>query len=173
MRPIRAAVITISDAGSAGEREDVSGPLLRDLLVREGVTVVRTSIVPDETATIQAAVLRLVHVDHVDLVVTTGGTGPTPRDTTPEATRGLIEREMPGLCEALRGDGYQHTPLAAISRGIAGLRSRTLIINLPGSPKAVAEGMETLAPILPHAIRMVRGVDTEHRGGRGRAAHRT
>ena len=99
----------------------------------------------------------------VDLVVTTGGTGPAPRDVTPEATQAVIEREMPGLAEVLRSEGYRKTPLAVISRGVAGIRGQTLIVNLPGSPRAVREGMETLAPILPHAIKMLRGVETEHK----------
>jgi molybdenum cofactor synthesis domain-containing protein len=119
--------------------------------------------VPDERADVERTLKTLADETRVDLVVTTGGTGPAPRDITPEATLAVTEREMPGLAEVLRFEGYRKTPLAVISRGVAGIRGRTLIINLPGSPKAVREGMETLAPILPHAIRMLRGVDTEHR----------
>jgi molybdenum cofactor synthesis domain-containing protein len=96
------------------------------------------------------------------LVLTTGGTGLTPRDRTPEATRAVIDREVPGLAEVLRFEGYRQTPMAVISRGIAGLRGQTLIINLPGSPKAVRDGLRILAPILPHAVQMARGIDTEH-----------
>ena len=106
--------------------------------------------------------VELADEARVDLVVTTGGTGPAPRDVTPEATGAVIEREMPGLAEVLRFEGYRKTPLAVLSRGVAGIRGGTLIVNLPGSPKAVREGMETLTPVLPHAIKMLRGVDTEH-----------
>jgi len=159
---IRAAVVTVSDKGYAGEREDTSGPLLAGLLQEAGVEVVTQTIVPDEPAQIQETLAHLVDELELDLVVTTGGTGFTPRDRTPEATRAVIDREAPGLAEVLRWEGYRRTPLAVLSRGIAGLRGRTLIINLPGSPKAVREGMEVLAPILPHAVRMARGVETEH-----------
>lgn len=162
MTAIRAAVITVSDKGYAGLREDVSGPLLAALLKDVGAVVVGETIVPDELESIQAALLGYSHGSAVDLILTTGGTGPTPRDVTPEATGAVVEREVPGLAEVLRLEGYRKTPLAALSRGIAGVRARTLIINLPGSPKAVREGMQTLAPILPHAIQMVRGADTEH-----------
>jgi molybdenum cofactor synthesis domain-containing protein len=162
MQSIQAAVVTVSDKGAAGQREDVSGPLLVDLLRKLGAHVVHQAIVPDEQAEIARALLMLADEMCVDLVVTTGGTGLTPRDVTPEATRAVIEREAPGLAEVLRFEGYRMTPLAVLSRGVAGIRGRTLIVNLPGSPKAVREGMETLAPILPHAIKMLRGVDTEH-----------
>lgn len=162
MEPIRAGVVTVSDKGYAGEREDASGPLLAELLRNIGAQVVRQAIVPDERAEIEHVLTELADEVQVDLVVTTGGTGPAPRDVTPEATRAVIEREMAGLAEVLRFEGYRRTPLAVISRGMAGIRGGTLIVNLPGSPKAVREGMETLAPILPHAIKMLRGVDTEH-----------
>lgn len=163
---IRAAVITVSDKGYAGEREDVSGPRLASLLQEMGAEVVSRSIVPDEPHVLSDLLSRLADEEGVDLVLTTGGTGPTPRDRTPEATREVIEREMPGLAEALRFQGYQHTPLAVISRGIAGIRGHTLIVNLPGSPRAVEQGMEVLTPILPHTVRMIRGTDTEHEEGR-------
>lgn len=162
MEQIRAGVVTVSDKGFAGEREDVSGPLLADLLRRMGAEVVSQTIVPDEQAQIGQVLTNLADEARVDLVVTTGGTGPTPRDVTPEATLTVIEREMSGLAELLRFEGYRKTPLAVLSRGVAGMRGGTLIVNLPGSPRAVREGMETLAPILPHAIRMLRGVHTEH-----------
>ncbi|HEY68420.1 MAG: molybdopterin adenylyltransferase [Chloroflexi bacterium] len=163
MEPIRAGVVTVSDKGYAGEREDASGPLLADLLRKMGAVVVSQTIVPDERAEIERVLIALADERRVDLIVTTGGTGPAPRDVTPEATWAVIEREMPGLAEVLRFEGYRKTPMAVISRGVAGIRGRTLIVNLPGSPKAVREGMETLAPILPHAIKMLRGVDTEHK----------
>jgi molybdopterin adenylyltransferase len=163
MNTIHAAVITVSDKGYAGEREDTSGPLLSELLRQMGAEVVHQTIVPDEQAHITQALQALADEARVDLVVTTGGTGPAPRDVTPEATRSVIERDMPGLAEVLRFTGYQQTPLAVISRGVAGIRGRTLIVNLPGSPRAVREGMATLAPILPHAIQMLQGIDTEHK----------
>ena len=159
---IKAAVVTVSDKGYAGEREDVSGPLLADLLRDNGIAVVTQTIVPDEPEQIQKALLHLADDLDLDLVLTTGGTGFTPRDQTPEATRLVIERETPGLAELLRMEGYRRTPRAVLSRGIAGLRGKTVIINLPGSPNAVREGMEILAPVLPHAVRMARGVDTAH-----------
>jgi len=162
MKPIQASIITVSDKGYAGEREDVSGPLLADILRKSGAEVVSQTIVPDEREQIERELVRLADEERVDLALTTGGTGLTPRDVTPEATLAVIERETPGLAEALRFEGYRKTSLAVISRGVAGTRGRTLIVNLPGSPKAVREGMETLTPILPHAIRMLRGKDTEH-----------
>jgi len=162
MDRIRTGVITVSDKGYAGLREDVSGPLLADLLSKGGACVISCTIVPDEQDVIREELLRLADELDVELIVTTGGTGPAPRDVTPEATHSVIERETPGLAEVLRFEGYRRTPMAVISRGVAGIYGQTLIINLPGSPKAVREGMETLAPILPHAIRMLRGVQTEH-----------
>jgi molybdopterin adenylyltransferase len=163
MEPIRAGIVTVSDKGYAGKRKDASGPLLAELLRRMGTEIVSQTIVPDKQAKIERMLIQLADEAQVDLVVTTGGTGPAPRDVTPEATQTVIEREMPGLAEALRFEGYRKTPLAVISRGVAGIRGGTLIVNLPGSPRAVREGMETLAPILPHAIKMLRGVDTEHK----------
>ncbi len=159
--------MTVSDKGYAGEREDVSGPLLADLLRKMGAEIVSQMIVPDERTEIERALRLLADEERVDVVITTGGTGPTPRDVTPEATQAIIERQMPGLAEILRIEGYRKTPLAVISRGVAGIRGRTLIVNLPGSPKAVREGMDTLTPILPHAIKMVRGKKTEHEVGPG------
>jgi molybdopterin adenylyltransferase len=162
MQSIRAAVVTVSDKGHVGERKDTSGPLLASLLQKIGAEVVRQVIVPDERPEIERVLIEMADGLQLDLIVTTGGSGLTPRDVTPEATLAVIERQAPGLAEALRFEGYRKTPLAVLSRGVAGVRGGTLIVNLPGSPKAVREGMETLAPILPHAVKMVRGVDTEH-----------
>jgi molybdopterin adenylyltransferase len=159
---IRAGVVTVSDKGHAGERKDASGPLLASLLQKIGAEVVRQVIVPDERSEIERVLIEMADEAQLDLIVTTGGSGLTPRDVTPEATLAVIERQAPGLAEVLRFEGYRKTPLAVLSRGVAGVRGRTLIVNLPGSPKAVREGMETLAPILPHAVKMARGVDTEH-----------
>jgi len=159
---MRAVVVTISDKGYSGEREDGSGPVLAEALRRIGAQVIDHRIVPDEPERISALLAELADRGDIDLIATTGGTGIAPRDRTPEATRAVIEREVPGIAEALRFEGYRHTPLAAISRGIAGIRGRCLIVNLPGSPRAVAEGMETLGTILPHAIEMMRGENLEH-----------
>jgi len=157
-----AAVVTVSDKGFLGKREDVSGQLLAEALVDMGAEVVKRVVVPDEPDQISQALTTLADQVGVDLVMTTGGTGPAPRDRTPEATLSVIEREMLGLAEVLRLEGYKSTPRAVLSRGVAGIRGRCLIVNLPGSPRAVREGMEILAGILPHAIQMVRGENLEH-----------
>ncbi len=146
--------MTVSDRSARGEREDASGPLLRDLLTQMGARIIATSVVPDERAEIAAHLMRLCK--EADLIVTTGGTGPAPRDVTPEATHDVIERELPGLVELLRWDGYRRTPFAVLSRAVAGIRGRTLIVNLPGSPNAVREGMQVLAPLLPAAIALIK-----------------
>lgn len=161
---IRAAVITVSDKGYAGEREDVSGPRLAAALREMGAEVLCEKVVPDLAEQISDTLAGLADEAGVDLIITTGGTGPAPRDCTPEATQAVIDREIPGIAEALRFEGYKKTPFALLSRGIAGLRGRCLIVNLPGSPRAVSEGMEILAPILPHAIQMARGENLEHGG---------
>ncbi len=161
---MRAAIVTISDKAFVGQREDSSGPILARALSELGAVVVESIILPDEQDRIAASLMRLADELRVDLVMTTGGTGPAARDRTPEATRAVIEREMPGLAEALRFQGYQKTPWAVLSRGLAGIRGACLIINLPGNPKAVLEGMEVLAAILPHAVQMIRGENLEHEG---------
>ncbi len=161
---MRAAIVTISDKAFVGQREDSSGPILARALSELGAVVIENIILPDEQDRIAAELMRLADELRVDLVVTTGGTGPAARDRTPEATRAVIEREMPGLAEVLRFQGYQKTPWAVLSRGLAGIRGACLIINLPGNPKAVLEGMEVLAAILPHAVQMIRGENLEHEG---------
>jgi molybdenum cofactor synthesis domain-containing protein len=153
-------ILTVSDKGAKGEREDRSGPAIRELVEAAGGQVVRTRIVPDEQADIRAALIAWSD-EGWDLVLTTGGTGFSPRDWTPEATRSVIEREAPGLAEAMRRAGAEKTPTAVLSRAVAGLRKTTLIINLPGSEKAVRESLEAILPVLPHAIGVLKGTDTE------------
>jgi molybdopterin adenylyltransferase len=153
-------ILTVSDKGARGEREDRSGPAVRELVEGAGGEVVRTRIVPDEQAEIRAVLLAWSD-EGLDLVLTTGGTGFSPRDWTPEATRNVLEREAPGLAEAMRRAGAGKTPTAILSRGVAGLRKATLIVNLPGSEKAVRESLAAILPVLPHAIGVLKGTDTE------------
>jgi len=158
---IRAGVLTISDKGARGEREDTSGAAARVLLAEAGVEVVRVAIVPDERDRI-ADTLREWCADSLDLVLTTGGTGLAPRDVTPEATRAVLDYEVPGIAEALRADGLRRTPFAMLSRAVAGVRGRTLIVNMPGSERAVRENLAVLLPVLPHAIATLRGEQGDH-----------
>jgi molybdenum cofactor synthesis domain-containing protein len=163
-RPITAAILTISDRCSRGEAEDASGPLL-ETLVRQHLAaeVISRACVPDEEGQI-ASRLRTwaMAAAPPDLILTTGGTGLTPRDVTPEATATVLQKRSPGLLELARQRCYPTTPRAALSRGEAGVVERTLVINLPGSPKGAGEFLQALIDILPHAIRMTRGHDTDH-----------
>jgi len=154
---IRATVITVSDACSRGERKDTSGEVLVQLLLDLGAEIVATQILSDDLEPLAAALLDCSERSDVNLVVTTGGTGFAPRDNTPEATRRVIEREAPGLAEAMRMETLKQTPMAMISRGVCGIRANTLIINLPGSPKAVSESFAVIAPVLKHAIALLAG----------------
>jgi molybdopterin adenylyltransferase len=158
---IHAVVITVSDACSRGEREDASGAALVELLRECGAQIVETKIVADDLDPLAKLLSELADRDDVNLIVTTGGTGFSPRDNTPEATLSIIEREAPGLAEAMRMETLKNTPMAMISRGVCGIRSGTLIINLPGSPKAVKESFAVIAPVLNHAIALLSG----QRGG--------
>jgi molybdopterin adenylyltransferase len=151
----RGGVVTISDACSRGEREDTSGIALRELLATVA-DVVEARVIPDDRATIEAA-LREMAEKGLDLVLTTGGTGLGPRDVTPEATLTVVERLAPGIAEAMRQESLKKTPQAMLSRGVAGIRGRTLIINMPGSPKAVRECFEVIAPVLAHAVHIMAG----------------
>lgn len=154
----RAAVITASDRSFAGTRADTSGQLLAQLLAELGFAVGDPVVVPDNVELIVAA-LRAAVADGVDVVFTTGGTGLTPRDVTPEATRMVIEREAPGLADAVRRSGGDRVPTSILSRGVAGVAGRTLVVNLPGSTGGVRDGVAALAPILGHAVEQLRGGD--------------
>jgi molybdenum cofactor synthesis domain-containing protein len=158
---MRCAVLTVSTSASRRETEDASGPLLARLAEEAGADVEAMEVVPDDFGLIED---RLHH--YVDarfaLILTTGGTGLTPDDLTPEATRAVIEREVPGLAEAMRAESLRHTPMGALSRGVAGVAGRTLIVNLPGSPKAVGEAFAAIAPVLRHAVALIDGAAGRH-----------
>jgi molybdenum cofactor biosynthesis protein B len=156
-RPPRAAVLTVSDRCSRGETPDESGRWLLEALRSAGFETAEPCVVPDEADAIAAALLELAGDPETALVLTTGGTGLSPRDVTPEATRPLLDREAPGLAETLRAAAVRATPHGMLSRGVSGTRGRTLIVNLPGSLRAVREGFELLAPVLPHALALLRG----------------
>ena len=159
---ISAAVITVSDACSRGEREDTSGAALVQLLNDIGATIVERKILSDDLDPLAQTLREFADRSDINLIVTTGGTGLGPRDNTPEATQRVIEREAPGIAEAIRAESLKATPMAMLSRGICGVRSGTLIINLPGSPKAVKETFNVIAPVLSHALDLLAG-NTAHR----------
>ncbi|HJT66374.1 MAG TPA: MogA/MoaB family molybdenum cofactor biosynthesis protein [Pyrinomonadaceae bacterium] len=158
---IRAAVITVSDACSRGEREDDSGAALVELLKASAAEVVETGILSDDLEPLVQRLEKIARRGDINLIITTGGTGLGPRDNTPEATLRVIEREAPGIAEAIRAESLKVTPMAMISRGVAGVASETLIINLPGSPKAVRESFAVIQPVLAHAVDLLAG-NTRH-----------
>ncbi|NPU84110.1 MAG: MogA/MoaB family molybdenum cofactor biosynthesis protein [Syntrophaceae bacterium] len=158
---MRTGVITMSDKGSRGEREDLSGPEVARLLAGIGCRIERTVIVPDETEKIKEALIRFADEDRLDLIVTTGGTGVSPRDVTPDATLAVIHKEIPGMAEAMRRASAAKTPHAMISRAVVGIRGASLIVNLPGSPRGARENLEVLLPALPHAVEKIKGDETE------------
>jgi molybdenum cofactor synthesis domain-containing protein len=159
---MRAVVITVSDACARGEREDASGAALVELLTKLGAEIVESKILSDDLDPLTQALRDYAERVDINLIITTGGTGLGPRDNTPEATLRIIEREAPGIAEAIRAESLKATPMAMLSRGICGVRSGTLIINLPGSPKAVRESFAVIAPVLRHALDLLAG-KTSHR----------
>lgn len=152
---IRCGILTLSDRSARGERMDSSGPALVALIQAEGWSVTKQALLPDEESAIREMLTSWADSNEMDLILTTGGTGFSPRDTTPEATRAVIERETPGLAEAMRAASLKITPHAMLSRIVTGIRKKTLIINLPGSPKGAVENLQVVIPVLPHAVQLI------------------
>ena len=156
-----AGILTISDKGSRGERQDKSGETIREILSGMDVRIVNYEIVPDEKELIVEKLLKWADEDNLDVVITTGGTGLTPRDVTPEATLAVVDRIVPGFAEAMRAESLKKTPHAMLSRAVVGTRGQCLIVNLPGSPKAVRECLQVILPALPHAVETLKGEGSE------------
>lgn len=154
---MRIGIVTISDRSSKGERTDLSGPALEDLIKSQGWKVVGAEIIPDELQVIKDTLITWSDSDQYDLILTTGGTGFSPRDITPEATMQVIERETPGLAEAMRAESLKVTPHAMLSRARAGIKNHTLIVNLPGSPRAAVENLNVILPVVEHAVDLLSG----------------
>ena len=157
----KVAILTISDRGSKGEREDASGPLIAQMVKELPGEVIHSEIIPDEKGQIAEALRRSADQLKADLVLTTGGTGLSPRDVTPDATLEVIGKEVPGFAEAMRAESLKKTPHAMISRAVVGIRGATLIVNLPGSPKSVRENLSVILPALPHALSKLKGDPSE------------
>lgn len=164
---MKIGIITVSDSCSEGKKEDTSGPLIRQMVESLG-EVIKYEIIPDEKDSISQAIKEAVDRLKADFVLTTGGTGLSLRDVTPEATREVVEKEIPGFAELMRQKSFQITPMAILSRAIAGIRGKSLIINLPGSPQAVRECLEIILPLIPHALDMVKGKGHQHSAGKNR-----
>ena len=157
-----AGIITVSDKGSRGQREDISGPMIKEKLSAAGSSVLKYEIVPDEKEVIAATLSGWADAAEVDVILTTGGTGLAERDVTPEATQLVIDRSVPGFGEAMRMKSLEKTPMAMLSRATAGIRGKCLIINLPGSPKAVSECLDVILPAIAHGVEIIKGEVTEH-----------
>lgn len=160
--PVRVGILTVSDGVSVGEREDRSGEIVAGWAAAEGFETACRDVVPDEETAVARALARMADEEGCDLVVTTGGTGLTLRDVTPEATRSVVGRLAPGIAERIRALGAEKTPYAALGRGLAGVRGRTLIVNLPGSPSGVEDGLAVLSEVTGHAVELLRGRPTTH-----------
>jgi molybdenum cofactor synthesis domain-containing protein len=158
---IRVAVLTISDSTAAGKREDLSGPAVRSAVEQRGWQVIAAEVAPDELDAIAGRLIAFAGEEAADVILTTGGTGVALRDVTPEATRSVLEREIPGLGELMRSEGRRSTPFAALSRAVAGTRGRSLIVNLPGSPRGAVESIQAIADLIPHIVDLLHG-RTEH-----------
>ncbi len=154
---MKAGILTVSDRSSRGEREDASGPALRAWLTEHGVKAVRIEVVPDEEDRISAALRKWADEEGFEIILTTGGTGVSPRDVTPDATRKVVERTIPGFGERMRSKSLEKTPMAIVSRAVAGVRKRSLIINLPGSPKGAVENLEAVWDAVPHTVAKIQG----------------
>ena len=159
---VRVAVLTVSDEGAAGRRKDTSGGLIIAWIDAQGYELSVRDVVPDESDLIAGLLARWSDSGSTDLIVTTGGTGLGPRDVTPEATRSVLEREAPGIAEAIRTDGRATTPFSVLSRGLCGVRGTTLIVNLPGSTGGVRDGVDTLTPLIEHTVQLLRNEETDH-----------
>jgi len=159
---VRVGVLTLSDKGSRGEREDSSGAAVRELMAGIGGAIERYELIPDDRDLIATTLRTWVDVGDLDLILTTGGTGLSPRDVTPEATLAVLDYAVPGVAEAMRADGFRHTPMSMLSRAVVGVRNRTLIVNLPGSERSVRQNLAVLLPVLPHALQTLRGEAGDH-----------